>query len=145
MWGLYRNALTGNIGEKEKIPTRIAEKELKGLKLKKVVSGAHHTLVLASGRVFGWGDPETGKIGRMLKSRHKNKQSLVIEAIGLKRVINIFCGTDSSFAISKDKKEKEHVYSWGLNNWGQLGIGTRENVCTPTKIKEFEDIKIKSI
>ena len=144
-WGLYRNALTGKIGEAQKVPARIAEKELKGIKLKKVTSGAHHTLVLASGRVFGWGDPETGKTGRMLKSRNKNSQSLEIEAIGLKNVVDIFWGLDASFAINETKNGAKHVYSWGLNNWGQLGLGHRENMSTPTEIKAFKDIDIKKI
>jgi len=144
-WGLYRNSLSGKIGEKQEVPMRIAEKVLKDLTLKKIVSGANHTLVLASNRVFGWGDPETGKTGRMLKSRRRNSQSLMMEAIGLKRVRDIFCGTDTSFAITDDKNGKQHVYSWGLNNWGQLGIGRRDNVCTPTEIKEFKNIEIKML
>ena len=144
-WGLYRNALSGKIGQEQKTPIRIDEEALRGLKLKKVTSGSHHTLVLASGRVFGWGDPETGKTGRMLKSRNKNNQSLIIEAIGLKNVLDIFCGSDTSYAINESKNETKHVYSWGLNNWGQLGIGHRENMSTPTEIKAFKGIDIKQI
>jgi alpha-tubulin suppressor-like RCC1 family protein len=94
------------IGKKQNIPIRIGESILENLKLTKVTSGSHHTLVLASNRVFGWGDPETGKTGRMLKSRNKNSQSLEIEAIGLKNVNDIFAGLDTSFAISTDKKNK---------------------------------------
>ena len=37
------------------------------------------------------------------------------------------------------------MYSWGLNNWGQLGIGNRENTSTPTEIKEFKNVDIKMI
>jgi regulator of chromosome condensation len=105
-WGCYRNSLSGVIGKKQNIPIRIGESILENLKLTKVTSGSHHTLVLASNRVFGWGDPETGKTGRMLKSRNKNSQSLEIEAIGLKNVNDIFAGLDTSFAISTDKKNK---------------------------------------
>ena len=83
-WGSYRNVVSGPIGQKEPKPILIETKELQNLQIKKIASGAHHTLVLASGRVYGWGDPETGKTGRMLKSRNKNNQSLKIEAIGIK-------------------------------------------------------------
>lgn len=144
-WGTYRNQMTGPIGDKALVPVRIGEEEFKEFKIKKVVSGAHHTLVLASGRVFGWGDPETGKIGRMLRGRHKNTQSLKIEAIGIKKALDIFCSIDSSFAIAEGKGGKQIVYSWGLNNWGQLGIGSRDNSSTPTQIKEFKDLEIKMI
>lgn len=144
-WGLYRNAISGKIEDAQRTPIRIGEEVLKGRQLKKVASGAHHTLVLASGIAFGWGDPETGKIGRMLKSRNKNSQGLIIEAIALKNVKDIFCSTDSSFAINETKNGVSHVYSWGLNNWGQLGIGHRENVSMPTEIKELRGIPIKMI
>jgi alpha-tubulin suppressor-like RCC1 family protein len=41
--------------------------------IRKVESGAHHTLVLTTnGKIYGWGDPESGKIGRMLNTRDKN-------------------------------------------------------------------------
>jgi len=41
--------------------------------IKKVESGAHHTLVLTTkGTIYAWGDPESGKIGRMLNTRDKN-------------------------------------------------------------------------
>lgn len=126
-WGLYRNTFSGKIDKPQKEPIRIAEEELQGIKLKKVVSGSHHTLILASGRVFGWGDPESGKTGRKLRSRNKNNQSLIIEAIGLKNAKDIFCGSDTSFAITQQKGGSKQVWAWGLNNWGQLGIGHQDN------------------
>jgi len=40
----------------------------------KIVSGSHHTLALTNnGKVYAWGDSESGKIGRNLKSRNKNQ------------------------------------------------------------------------
>jgi len=37
------------------------------------------------------------------------------------------------FAIS----EKGDVYSWGLNNFGQTGIGHQKNIDEPTKIESL--------
>jgi len=43
------------------------------MKIKKVASGSHHTLALSEcGKVYGWGDAESGKIGRMLNTRNKD-------------------------------------------------------------------------
>ena len=43
------------------------------IRVKKVASGAQHTLALTDcGKVYGWGDAESGKIGRMLNTRNKN-------------------------------------------------------------------------
>lgn len=57
-------------------PTRIAEdlfNPKSKTKIKKIASGSHHTLALTCcGKVFGWGDSESGKIGRMLNTRNKN-------------------------------------------------------------------------
>lgn len=48
--------------------------------LNKIVSGAHHSLALTSdGKVWAWGDAESGKIGRMLKSRNRHQQAMKIE------------------------------------------------------------------
>lgn len=42
-------------------------------KIKKIASGSQHTLALTEcGKVYGWGDAECGKIGRMLNTRNKN-------------------------------------------------------------------------
>ena len=95
----------------------------------KLASGAHHTLALtADGHVYGWGDPNFGKIGRIVGSRKKNLKALQIESIGVKGAVDIFCGKQHSFYINKDGK----TYAWGLNNYGQLGIGNLNMTCRPT-------------
>lgn len=51
-------------------------------RLQKIASGAHHTLALTqSGKIYGWGDAESGKIGRFLKTRDRNKQALRMERV----------------------------------------------------------------
>ena len=89
------------------------------------------------GKVFGWGDAESGKIGRMLNTRNKNQQALKIEKVGAKNAIDIFCGNQHSFYIN----DKNQVFAWGLNNWGQLGVGDRFNTCTPKRIKDLDPIE----
>ena len=57
-------------------PTRIAADlfhEKSKQRVKKVTSGQNHTLALTEcGKVYGWGDADYGKIGRMLNTRNKN-------------------------------------------------------------------------
>ncbi|CAI2387779.1 unnamed protein product [Moneuplotes crassus] len=144
-WGLYRNTVSGPIGKIAKTPMKIAERNLKGLQLTKVMSGSHHTLMLASGRVFAWGDPESGKIGRNIKTRRRNESGLVMEPVGLKRVKDIFCSRNSSFAISEDTKGNTNLYSWGLNNWGQLGLGHNKETSKPEIIREFKNKKVLKV
>lgn len=84
-------------------------------KLRKVASGAHHTLALTmDGHIYAWGDPESGKLGRILNTRNKDKQALVIEKVHARNAVDIFTGNHHSFYINRDG----HVYGWGLNNHG---------------------------
>ena len=105
------------------------------MRVKKVASGSHHTLALTEcGKVYGWGDSESGKIGRMLNTRNKFSQALKIEKVGAKNAIDVFCGNQHSFYIN----DKHQVFSWGLNNHGQLGIGSKNNTAAPTRIKDID-------
>jgi regulator of chromosome condensation len=61
--------------------------------------------------------------------------------VGVKDAVDIYCGNHHSFY----KNSKGSIFAWGLNTHGQLGIGNRMNTCTPTKIKEFENLDIKQI
>ena len=104
--------------------------------LVKVVSGAHHSLALTSdGKVFAWGDAESGKIGRDLKSRRRNEQAMKIESVGARNAVDVFCGNHASFYLNK----KGQLFAWGLNNHGQLGIGHKINTCVPTLVQNIAD------
>ena len=81
----------------------------------KCASGAHHSLALtAEGKVYGWGDAECGKIGRMLVSRNRNKQALKMESVGARKAVDIFCNNHSSFYVN----DKGQAFAWGMNNHG---------------------------
>jgi regulator of chromosome condensation len=91
----------------------------------------------------------------MLNSRFKNSSGLKIESLNVKNVIDIGSGSYHSFLIKQetkrrktgdnDESKEENVYAWGLNNFGQLGIGNLQTTCVPTKIHTFEGKKIVSI
>lgn len=51
-----------------------------------------------------------------------------------KNAKDIFCGSCHSFYIDKNNK----VYSWGLNNHGQLGQGHRNEVTAPKQITSLD-------
>jgi len=71
--GTYRDAVKGKIGEDVKIPTLFggdAFRKGKSIRLIKITSGLDHSVALTSdGKVWAWGDPNSGKIGRILNSR----------------------------------------------------------------------------
>lgn len=137
--------MTGRTYEPVKEPTRIGQElfnKQNKTYIQKIRSGAHHTLALTTdGEVYGWGDPESGKIGRMLKTRNKNEQALRIEKIHARKARDIFCGNHHSFYVN----DKGQVYAWGLNNHGQLGIGHKENTSNPTHVAVLDGQNVRVI
>ena len=57
-----------------------------------------------------------------------------MEKVGAKNAVDIFCGNHHSFYINKQKQ----VFSWGLNQYGQLGIGTLLETATPSRIDSLD-------
>jgi regulator of chromosome condensation len=58
-----------------------------------------------------------------------------IEGIGAKNAVDIFCGNYHSFYINKSHQ----VFSFGMNNHGQLGLGHKDNRAVPTRIKDLDE------
>lgn len=88
--------------------------------------------------IYSWGNCESGQIGRYLRTRDKNTQQMKIESVGTRSATEIFCNKNSSFF--KDKKG--NLYAFGMNTYGQLGIGTRNNTAKPTLVKELAGVNI---
>lgn len=69
--------MTGKTTKGVRVPTRIGEELFNNhtkTYIDKIASGSDHTLALTkNGKVYAWGDPESGKIGRMLNTRNKDQ------------------------------------------------------------------------
>ena len=74
--------------------------------------------VTTDDRVFGFGHNESGVLGL----GHNERVEQPIEVIELrdKKLKEFFVGEDFVVAISEDNR----VFTWGHNNWGQLGRGS---------------------
>lgn len=117
-------------------------------KIKTLSAGGNHILALDhSGNTFTWGCGEQNQLGRRIVERHR-VQALVPSSFSLpkRKVKFITCGTFHSFAID----DKNRVFSWGLNNFGQTGI--RENageanavIPEPEVVRALGEYKIKDI
>jgi alpha-tubulin suppressor-like RCC1 family protein len=80
--------------------------------------GVHHSLVLTNcGEVYAWGSNGSGQIGNGCNSNQL--KPIKVKGFNNERVVMISCGPFHSMALT----ECGHVYSWGRNDWGQLGIG----------------------
>jgi alpha-tubulin suppressor-like RCC1 family protein len=120
------------------VPTRIAQElfcDKTRCRIKKIVSGAQHTVALTDcKKVYAWGDAESGKIGRELKTRYKNKQSLKIEKTNAKNAKDVFCGRFHSFYVN----DANQVFAWGMNNHGQLGLGHKNSIANAQRIRYLD-------
>ena len=116
--GLYRNAIKGRVTEPIKEPTEIGQTIFRKGKrrLSKIVSGLDHNVAMTTdGKVWAWGDSESGKIGRMTISRGSRVVNhMKIEQVGAKKAADIFCGGHASFY----RNDKGQLFAWGLNNHG---------------------------
>lgn len=126
--------------------TPILIPELKQIKL--LAAGHNHIQALDhKGNVFSWGCGEQNQLGRQIVSRTR-ANALVPSQFGLpkRKIKDIACGDYHSFAID----EAGHVYTWGLNNFGQTGISTNAGkdgaiIKTPTVIEALAEYKIKQV
>lgn len=97
-------------------------------KWKKVSAGEFHTLGLTdSNELFAWGRNTTGQLGIGFNSSSKNLEPI---RVGNQTWIDIESGYMSSGAINNNNE----LYTWGLNNFGQLGIGNTASKSEPTKV-----------
>ena len=83
----------------------------------------------ADGRVWAWGRGKYGALGHdTLDNRFVPEQ---IKALHASPVIAIASGGNHSVALSA----KRRVYSWGSNQWGQLGVGNTIDANMPVVLE----------
>lgn len=111
------------------------------------ISGrGNHVLALdTEGTVFAWGCPEQCQLGRRVEESDK-PSSLTPQVAAPFKARAIAAGMFHSFAIGRDGK----VYAWGLNNYGQTGIGKgagddKAVVEEPTEVTGLQDYDIRCI
>jgi len=97
-----------------------------------VAVGELHSLALGlDGTLFSWGNNWFGQLGDGTRSRRLNTHEYeVIEIIGAVR--HISAGDYHSLALC----ENNTLWTWGRNDWGQLGDGTTTMNPTPTPVAQ---------
>jgi alpha-tubulin suppressor-like RCC1 family protein len=85
-----------------------------------IVGATWHNLALSStGRVYAWGGNQIGQLGNGTFSSGNHTPSLVSLPQGV-AVTAVNTGGQHNLAVAANGA----LYSWGLNNFGQLGQGT---------------------
>ncbi len=98
--------------------------------------GVQHSLVLTNcGEVYAWGENYRGQIGN---GCNRNQLTPIkVKGFNNERVVMISCGWKHSMALT----ECGHVYSWGINYFGQLGIGNTVDSNEPKFVAVIDENK----
>ncbi|KAG6086300.1 hypothetical protein E4U15_000758 [Claviceps sp. LM218 group G6] len=118
---------------------------IEGLRnVKHLSAGMNHVLALTtSGDVYAWGSGQQAQLARRLVQRHQH-ESLTPRMVDLpkKGIVSIFAGFNHSFALDR----QGHVWTWGLNNFGQTGIPANDenlHIGHPTLVPGLEGYSIR--
>lgn len=125
-WGFnnYGQLGVGKNDNNINVPTKVAGET----KWKKIAGGEFHALGISeTNELFSWGRNTTGQLGLGYNSSSKNTSPIKIEG---NTWTDIACGNMFSGAINSSGE----LYTWGLNNYGQLGIGNTSSRNQPTKV-----------
>lgn len=97
--------------------------------------GYDHSLVFCDdGTVAACGRNIFGQLG--IGAAFPGNTSFPKQVVGLNNIIMVAAGSFHSLALDSDST----VWSWGLNNYGQLGLGTYTTAYLPTPMLGITDI-----
>ncbi|MBQ4331593.1 MAG: hypothetical protein IJC31_07140 [Spirochaetaceae bacterium] len=129
-WGNNQKGQVGNNSYDDMIKS--PQEVLIGVKVKNVFISFNETVyaVTEEGKLYSWGNNINGQVGNN-KSADNLKQ-IEPHLVGISgKVKDIVLGPYTVFVIT----EEGELYSWGLNNFGQVGNGTDSGIqATPVKI-----------
>eukprot|EP01126_Amoeba_proteus_P030175 TRINITY_DN29901_c0_g1_i1.p1 TRINITY_DN29901_c0_g1~~TRINITY_DN29901_c0_g1_i1.p1 ORF type:complete len:423 (-),score=111.49 TRINITY_DN29901_c0_g1_i1:209-1477(-) len=125
--------------EKENVLFPTSIHMLSDKKVKKVVACGHFSLVLSDeGEVFTFGDNSAGQLGLLGALKFHQPQLIV----GLQNItiVDVSIGLNFCAAVT----DKGHLYMWGSNEYGQLGLGHTKNQPIPIEVSFFSRNKTVS-
>jgi alpha-tubulin suppressor-like RCC1 family protein len=138
-WGFNNYGQIGD-GTTTNISTPTLIDSFGGEKIVAVSLGYYHSSAITeTGKLYTWGYNYYGQLGDGTTTQ-RNTPTL-IDAFGGEKIVAVSLGQHHSSAITETGK----LYTWGFNNYGQIGDGTTTNISTPTLIDSFGGEKIVSV
>jgi hypothetical protein len=86
-----------------------------------VAAGDRFSLALQNGNVYAWGFNGAGNLGDGTTITHMTPE--LIDPTDLHGILSVTAGEGTSYALSSDGS----IWAWGLNDAGQVGVGTFQN------------------
>ncbi len=116
---------------------------------RRVVSAAgglgHSACITADGSIFTWGWGCYGQLG------HGSLEDATVPVSPLelpaKCALRVDCGAGHTLAIVQRKSgsKKTHLYAWGFNAYGQLGLGDKADRAKPERVNELIGVSLSDV
>ena len=104
------------------------------------IGGSKYIFTTIEDEVYCFGYNRDGSLGLGVDEEFVIKPTLNNALTG-KQVIDIVSGFEHCIGLT----ENGQCYGWGLNKYGQVGIGNCEKTTTPTLINSIADLKVVQI
>lgn len=103
-----------------------------------VACGPKNTVVVNDGMVWAWGDNNYGQVGDGTNQRKDRP----VQVKGLYGIIDVAVGNNSyeDKYFTAALKNDGTVWTWGNNEYGQLGDGTTVNKNRPVQVQGLSDV-----
>ena len=88
------------------------------------------------GDVYSFGKNNYGQLGIESCDAQRQPVRIFSDPLSREHVLRVSCGYFHTVAVSDDGK----VYTFGRNDYGQLGLGTTERVSLPTVTMQINKI-----
>uniref|UniRef100_F6RHY4 HECT and RLD domain containing E3 ubiquitin protein ligase 5 n=1 Tax=Macaca mulatta TaxID=9544 RepID=F6RHY4_MACMU len=116
-----------------------SESILQEKKIIQITCGDYHSLALSKGgELFAWGQNLHGQLGVGRKFPSTTTPQIVEHLAGVP-LAQISAGEAHSMALSMSG----NIYSWGKNEFGQLGLGHTESKDSPSLIEALDNQKVE--
>ena len=135
-WGDNAKGQLGDgSNDRRYVPVQVVSSDGSGVlqSIQRVGAGAYHTLALqADGKVWAWGNNDCGQLGNGEQDNSSIPvQVMLDESTPLMGVKDVDGSWQNSVALGRDGK----VWSWGRNNYGQVGNGEETTVCVLNPVR----------
>ena len=120
---------------------------LKGKNIVKILNSSYSMIVQDdTGKIYAWGDNDYGQLGDGTTTKQKVPICIsnLDNDLNGKNITKVYDKISNYERIVQDSEGK--IYTWGRNNYGQLGDGTNEDKNRPMCISDLDnDLKGKNI
>ena len=143
-WGVNSNGQLGNGDTTESLLPRAIDTSgaLQGKRLTAIGLGSTHACAVDSdGRAYCWGANSYGQLGNGTTTNTALPTPVSAGAATGERFVDIAAGPAGTCAVAQSGR----AYCWGLNDYGQLGNGTKVNSSVPVAVSTATTLANKRV